>query len=265
MDWNGSVVKPPAFEDEGALHVGKGRFMLFMSGDKKDKTTTTRKRWFLVAIAMVVLVTTVLLTTVLIGHQANQMPYKTKLSLSLGSDFATVTQQLDLPQTAWTETEAGVYRLNQSCKLSGVPFELEMTFDEDGRLNGYAYTAEYQADYKKAASDLYKIAIDLNVKAYQPEDATVADLRKSTLKSQFAQGQPFVLNTTLGNAYENVGDDPVGKYLDDLEAAEDWPGRVGDYVVKHAVKYYDIHMEYTPETEKVSIHITCTVEPEREK
>ena len=45
------------------------------------------------------------------------------------------------------------------------------------------------------------------------------------------------------------------KYLDDLEAAEDWPGRVGDYIVRQAVSYYEIRMEYTPETESVLIHI----------
>ena len=264
MDWNGSVVKPPAFEDEGALHVGKGRFMLFMSGEKKGEQGSTRKRWVLVAIALVAVIVTIIVTTLLIGHQANQMPYKTKLSLSIGSDFETVIQELELPQTAWTETEKGIYQLNEPCKLSGVSFDLQLTFDEDGRLNGYAYMAEYQAGYKKAAADLYKIGIDLNVKAYQQEAVQQADLGKGALKTQFAQGQPLVLNTTSANAYENVGDDPVGKYLDDLEAAEDWPGRVGDYVVKQAINYYDIHMEYTPETETVLIHITSTVEPERE-
>lgn len=265
MDRFGSVVKPPAFEDEGALHVGKGRFMLFMSGEENGESTSARKRWVLVTIALVAVIVTVVLTTLLVGHQANQMPYKSKLTLSLGNEFTTVTQGLKLPETAWTEVEPGIYHLNDPCKLSGVPFKLQITFDKDGRLNGYAYTAEYQADYKKAAADLYKIAIDLNVKYYQQGKVQENDMQKSTLKSQFLQGKPFVLNATSANVYENVGDDPVGKYLDDLENAEDWAGRVGNYIVKQAVQYYDIHMEYAPETETVTIHITCTIEPERAK
>ena len=263
MDWNGSVVKPPSFEDEGALHIGKGKFLLFMSGANNDKTISARKRLIVTIIAVALVVSALLITTLLVGHQANQMPYETKLSLLLGSDLPTVTEQLELSQSEWTEKEKGVYQLNQPCKLSGVPFKLQLNFDQNGRMNGYSYKAEYDADYKKAALDLYKIAIDLNVLAYLPDDAPETDLRKSALKNQFNQGTPLILNVTSANTYENLGDDPVGKYLDDLEAAEDWPGRVGDYIVRQAVSYYEIRMEYTPETESVLIHIICQIEPER--
>ena len=254
-------VKAPYFENEGALHMTRGKFILSISGVQK-KWEATEKTKKIAMIAAVCLVFGVLVAATLIaGHQANSMPYEYLLSESIGQPLEAVSASLELSTDAFEQLQPGVYTVKDGCKLSGIPFGITLYFGENAELTGFTYLAEYEAGANKAASDLYKLGIDFRLKQLAQEELANSDLTVRGLKAQFAEGK-FVLRVEH-NSSPTYSESQVYKYLRQIEASENWPGRVGEYVTANAMLYKDVELRYTPETETVYVQISYCIEPDR--
>ena len=263
MDWNGSSVKPPLFEDEGALHIGKGRFLLSMSNGEAKEMSGWR-RWVLIIAAVVIVIATVVYATFLIGHQRNSIPHKWHLERSFGCSLAVISNELDIPISDWIDQGNGVYELKKPCKASGISYKLRLHFDTAGRMNGLAYTADYKAGKNKAASDIYKAADDLGLDGYDAETDSYVDLTKSYLKKYFRNNKVLDVRFTHQYARKKNELDTNESYLRIVESEPGWEGLVHGYLTNPARIYETRSIEYTPETERVLIHIIYQIEPQRE-
>lgn len=256
-------VKPPMFEDEGALHYSRGKFLLSISGVKKDKQVSERVRNIAIVSAVVVVIAILVIATILAGHQANRVPYEIQLRESLGQPIENVAKNMELDIGDFEQVSPGVYSLKDGCRLSGVPFSITLHFGEkDALLNGFEYLAEYDAGISKAASDLYKIAIDLRMDITKPEGLDGIKLTRGGLKDHFKNN---ALSVQYSSNFTPFAGNSAEQYLRQLEASEDWEGRVGEYLTKNAVYYEDIDVKYTPESERVYIRIAYVIEPDRSK
>jgi len=263
MDWNGSVVKPPAFENEGALHIGKGRFLLSMSGDRGGKALSTRAKIILAILAAVVVVAALVVTSLLAGHQANSIPYRLTLRNLLGSGLRTISQELGVAETDWTQQGDGTFLLNDAVKVSGISYKLRLHFDSNAKLEAFEYTADYQANSSKAASDLYKAAVDLRIEGELSDTLEGVEPKTPSLRKYFKQNKPMDASVSSTSSHQSSDTDTVGQYLKEVEASPDWPGLLHGYIVQPARVYEDINVGYAPDTESVLIHIICQIEPQR--
>ena len=256
-DWNGSVVKPPSFEDEGALHIGKGRFLLSMSGDREGKAVSARTKVLLAILAIVVVAAALIATTLLIGHQRNSITYQAELGELFGCTLETVAAELKIPVSAWIKTEEKIYKLNTPCEICGISYELFLHFDANAMMMGFEYVADYKANAKRAASDIYKARIDSGIQDRNPIGDENVEVSVALLRKHFKQGNALEELRTERKGY---GSDSVKEYLRVLEADPEWPGKLHGYVVKRAEIYEDVYVRYTPETESVLIRISRTIE-----
>lgn len=256
-------VKAPCFENEGALHMTSGKFILSISGVQKKWEATEKRKKIAMIVAVCVVLTVLIVATLIAGHQANSMPYEYLLSESIGQPLEAVADNLKLSEDAFEQLQPGVYTIKEGCKLSGIPFAVALKFGEDAELIGFTYLAEYKAGVNKAASDLYKLAIDLRLKRLAQDALADTDLTMHGLKKQFADGE-FALRVEH-NSSPTYSESQVYKYLRQVEASGNWPGRVGEYVTVNAMVYEDIDLRYTPETETVYVQVAYTIEPDRSK
>lgn len=255
-------VKPPMFEDEGALHIAKGKFILSVSGVHRDKQISERVRNIVIVSAVVVVIALLLVTTLLAGHQANRLPYEFQLRESLGQPIETVAKNMELSVDDFEQLSPGIYSVKGGCKLSGVPLKLTLYFSDGLLLNSFEYLSEYEAGIGKAASDLYKIAIDLRLDKTKPEELEGIKLSAGGLRKYF---QNNALSVQSSSVFTSYAGESVRQYMGQLEASENWEGRVGEYLTKNAVLYEDVDIQYAPENEKVYIRIGYVIEPDRSK
>lgn len=254
-------VKPPMFEDEGALHIARGKFILSVSGVKKDKQVSERVRNIAIVSAVIVVIALLAVATLLAGHQANRVPFEIQLRESLGQPLETVAENMDLKLDDFEQLSPGVYSVKDGCRLSGVPFGITLYFSENNALlSGFEYLAQYDASAGKAASDLYKIAIDLRLDKSESDVLEGIKLTRSGLIDYFKNN---ALSVQHSNNVTSFAGDSANLYLRQLEEQEGWEGRVGDYLVKKAVLYEDVDIQYSQETEKVYIQIAYVIEPDR--
>ena len=256
-------VKAPCFENEGAVHMTRGKFILSVSGVQKRWEATEKSKRIAVITAVCVVILALIAATFLAGHQANTMPYQYRLSELIGQPLEAVATDLELGTDAFEQVQSGVYRIKDGCTLSGIPFEITLRFGENGELIGFTYLAEYEAGAGKAASDLYKLAIDFGLKKLAQEQLADTDLSARGIKKQFETGE-FSLRITHDSS-PSYSESQAYKYLRQVEASETWPGRIGEYVTASAMLYEDIDLQYVAEKQTVHVQVAYTVEPDRSK
>lgn len=254
MDWNGSVVKPPSFEDEGALHVGKGRFLLFMSGDDESRKLSSQAQLILAVVAIVIVLAVLISAFTLSKPKSNGIPHRIMLGELMGSTLEQVSNGLNVSSTDWNQLDDGVFELNKPCGMGGVPFKLQLHFDGKQKLESFEYIAEYTVESKKAVIDVSEVMAELHLEA--------ADAGKTSIRQCLEEGEP--LNATSVWKHERTEmNHTVRKYLEEVESDSEWPGLLHGYLVASAVIYQDFHAEYTPSKQSVRIHINYSIEPER--
>ncbi len=249
----------PAFYNEGAVYTGKGKYRIQFLGSDNPREVT--KRVVIVAVAVVLAI--ILVATFLAGKDPTRFPYETKLHSAIGQPMEKALVNAGLKTAELTETDTGVYTLEDDVKIDGVPFDLQLYVD-DGVLSGFAYTTEYEADTKKAAKDIYNILVDLRIDSYTLEDgAEPIEVNRKTLREYLGQGNDLQIKTGVDiTPSELVG--ALRQYLETLETSEDWEGNVHGYLVRPALLYLDENIAYIQDTNTVKIQISYRVEAERE-
>jgi len=253
-------ISGPVFYQDGAGYAGKGRFFLPILGtDKNPKEITVRV--IVVAVAAVLVV--FLVASLLAGKEPAESPYEVELMNSVGQPLETAAMKAGVSLTEMVEKEPGVYFTNRGFPIDGVAFDLYF-YEEGGCLSGFAYIAEYQADTKEATKDIRNALLNFDIETFVPTgEAEPVSVNRRNLQRELDKEKPFLVKQT-SNITPVDSRDPMKAYLDALEAAEDWEGRLGEYVVRRAVFYVDRGASYDPETQKVQLVLSYRIEPQRD-
>lgn len=256
-------VKPPFFYNEGAMHFGRGKFILpvFGPGAAKEATAKTKK---IMIIAACIFVAVFLIVATMLGYQKMaDMPLRQELLKSIGKPIADVAAQLEVSQEEMTQIEPGLYRIPAGCKYAGVTFDILFQFEEnEGLLRSFGYEASYKADATQSAKNIAAIAKVLSVEEMNLSNETVLETSEKQLKKYFTDVGAITTDQTLD---PNPGYHVVSDYIDHLESADYYEGRIGEYLVKNAIYYEDLHIAYEPDTEAVAIKLWCAIDADRTK
>lgn len=256
--YNGTI-GGPVLNEEGAVHTGRGKYRIQFLGSDNPKEITKRVAIAAVAVALAVL----LIATLLAGKQPNDFPNEIELRNSIGQPLEEAALKVGVKLADMTETEPGVYSANKGIILDNVAFDLYF-YAEHGICSGFAYKAEYQAEPKKAARDIYNILVDMRIKEFVPNGETEpVKITQKALRNELEKDAIF-LRRSSSDLTPTAINDPVYVFMRRLEDLEDWEGRVGEYVTKNAVLYVDKGAGYDPTTQKVQMLFQYRIEPERE-
>ena len=255
-------ISGPVFYQDGAGYAGKGRFFLPILGtDKNPKEITVR----VVVVAVVAVLVVFLIASLLAGKEPTEFPYELELMNSIGQPLETAAMKAGVSLTDMVEKEPGVYFANCGFPIDGVAFDLYF-YEEGGCLSGFAYIADYQADAKKAAKDIYNTLVNLQIKSFDKypyylyrEDNETYEVTRKNLRNHLENEGHLLVKHTF-NLTPTDSADPVKAYIDALEAAEDWEGSV----IRRAVLYMDKGAAYDPETQRVQLLYSYRIEPVRE-
>ncbi len=252
------------FYDEGVEWLGKGRWYMPIpgtSGNKKAKTTT-------IAIAVCVFVVALLGLSIWLGvpdYTYKKLPSFDILYDMMGRPVEDVAPIAGVMPGESMQLTDGTYKVPESEKYAGIPFETTLHFDE-GLLSGFTYTAGSPADAKKAAKMISNVAEMFGIDSMQAADGTEISLSKKALRQRFEDDKRLfsVQSTANWTPKEHAYQNAVATYLRMLENDPDWEGRVGAYLVREARFYRQIHMSYQPDTQTVSVQIRFYVDIEPE-
>ena len=257
-NYQGHVGGPIMYED-GAVYSGKGKYRIDIPGSSIPKEIT----WRVVIIGIVVALALLMITTLLAGKQPKYFPNEIEMLNAIGQPLVTATLKMGVSPGFLTEKEPGVYFANQGIILDGVAFDLYF-YEDAGRLSGFAYIAEYQAEPKKAANDIYNTLINLRITTYVPSGETESvEVTKKNLR-EYLEGDNLLKVKATSNFTPSDPNDPIMAYMKALENAGDWEGSVSGYRVRKAMLYQDKGATYDPKSQKVQLVLSYRIEPERE-
>ena len=249
----------PVFFEEGAEYTGKGKYRLHFLGSSNPREIT---KWVVIVVVAAVLAV-LLAATLLSGREPSVIPYETKLWNTMGQPLENALVNAGLKTAEIKEIQTGIYVVDVDVKADGVPFDLHL-YVENGVLSGFAYTAEYGADVRKAAKDICNIASAIAIDSYVPvEGAEPVEISRKTILEHLKQGKDLRIEPDGVNVTPTDLVGALRGYLDDLETSEDWEGNVHGYLVRHAQVYLDGSIAYMQDTNTVKMQISYRVEAER--
>lgn len=249
--------------EDGAIHGPNGKYFFPAVGVTKPKDLTKRKTLMLIVSFIVVVAITITVAAYLGDTGIRELELYDQIYGLVGQPVTSVPTEL-IPLAQVSE---GVYKVERTVKYVGSEFEVYLYFDEnEGLLDSFEYTAAYNSDDKTAAVNISRFmdqffrndALELN-------EETVNVGRKA-LTSQFREGGSLAVEESWGITPPNaIPGDSVAEYLEHLENAEYYDGRVGEYLTKEARFYRDISAQYAPQEGVVRLSLSFTVESDRNK
>lgn len=252
-------INGPVMAEEGAVYTGKGKYRLQFLGSSNPKELTRRA----IIIAAVLVLAVLLAATLLAGRDPSEIPYVIQLNNAMGQPLDNALVNAGLKTAGLTEIQPGVYAVDVDVKVDGIQFDLQLYVDE-GVLCGFAYTAEYEADARKAAKDIYNFSSSAGIDAYAPVDgAEPVEISKKMLLEYLNQGKDILIEPDPVNITPSALSGALRQYLEELESAEDWEGNVHGYLVRPAQIYMDRKITYTQDTSTVKILISYSIAAEQ--
>lgn len=251
-------VKPPVYDDDGAIHFGLGKFILPIPGNAKEATEKGKK---VLAIVACVLVAVLLIVAIVLGIEKKaEMPLRQELLNSVGKPIADVAAQLEVPQEEMQQIASGLYCIPAACEYADVTFDILLYFEENEHLlRGFGYEASYHAEADEATDSIAAIVKVLSMKEMTLSDGAVIKPDKKELKTYIADHGAITVNETL-DAY---GNEAVWNYIDYLESTDYYEGKIDKYIKKQAVFYRDLNIDYQASTQTVTMKLWYTIETDR--
>ena len=265
MDRSTTVVNP--FYNEGAMYVGKGRFVLPILSTFGDKKLTKKAKVINGAVMVVFLVSIIVLACWLARPDAkiDDLPYLRSLNEVIGKSQTEVTELLDLEE-GLTQISTGSYAIPDGCSYRGVEYAVVLHFEENEQLlYGYEYVAHYVAEEEIAAKDILTAQKYFSASEKSRIEGERLEIKKEALAQQLSGSDVFSSNSAWDISPERIWQTPLTVYMEHLENAEYWEGRVGEYLTKNACFYRDLDLSYNPQTQEVSIQLRFSVEADRSK
>lgn len=257
-------VKPPFFTDEGAMHLGHGKFILpvFAPGTAKEASPKAKNVLTVAVCAVIVLC---LVAAIVLSYQEPLgLPMQSEVLESLGKPLPEVAELLDVPVEGMQQVEPGLYRIVAAGKLKGITFDILLQFEpNEGLLRNYGYEARCDANAAKADKALNTITKALALEEDTLEDESFSGTAKRQLEMHRTDDGGFTADATLSGT--SLPAAALSEYMDYLESADYYEGRVGKYLVKNAMYYEELQIVYDPEQEELAIELWCTIETDRTK
>lgn len=257
----GSFLNPPVYNVRGMIYTLRGVIMPFPGALKK---TTQKCKKALVAFACLCAVL-LLVMAILLSYQAPYgLPQQKEILESVGMPLAEVAVQLDVPVEQIQQVEPGLYRIPAGCEYKGITFDILLYFEEhEGLLRNYGYEARYDANTTKAAKDIAAITKLMAVDKIVLADETVLETTRKQLKTHLTEVGGIAVDITLNSTVHSAT--ALSEYLAYLEEADYYEGRIGEYLIKNALYYEDLHVAYDSKEGDMVIKLWCTVETDRAK
>lgn len=199
-----------------------------------------------------------LAATLLAGRDPSAIPYEMKLLNSIGQPLENALANIGLTTAELTEIQPDAYAVDADVKVDGVYFKLQLHMDGDV-LCGFTYTAEYEADVRKAAKDIYNISYAIGLDETEP-----IEIGRKAMLEHLNQGEDIVIEPGSTNVTPAEPTGGLKRYLETLESADDWEGNVHGYLVKRAQVYLDRSIAYVQDTHTVKMQISYSVAADRE-
>lgn len=239
----GKISGPQMYQD-GAVYSGWEKFRMSFMGSSNPKEITGR----VVIIALVIVLAVFIIASILAGKEPKPFPYSAELQNAIGQKIEIAAQIVGVDSTDLTEIEPGVYSTNCGFPVGSVAYDLHF-YTSSGMLSGFAYVAEYQAQPKEAAKEIYDAFINMN--------ANMRGISVKSLKEELDKEIPYQYAQTT----EII---PSDENAQKFEGGEDWEYRVDEYVTREAMLYVDRSVSYDPTTQKVHLVYSYKIEPKRE-
>lgn len=257
--------KKTPYNDEGAVWMGKGRWILPVPGNGEKKITAAAKIGIIAAcvvgIAFVIL-------SFWLGSRPDytylELPHLQTIDNMIGQPVTDVAPAVGVNSDELIEVSEGTYKLPQGVIYAGIAFEITLQF-EDEMLSGYAYTAGAPANTKEAAKNIAHAAEMFYIKSIQTDDGTRVLMNKGAIQRYLEESnQMFSLERHSSQTWDSRPDqDAVTTYLQKLENDPEWDGRVGEYLTMRAYSNQQIKVEYNPDTQWFSVQYKFFVDTKR--
>lgn len=267
MDLDRNTAPRNPFFNEGAMYVGKGKFLLPILSSSEEKKLTKKAKVIFGAVFAVFFVGIIVLACWLARPDVmlDDLPYLSSLEEVIGKSQMEVVEHLELAD-GLTQISSASYAIPGGCEYKGVEYSVVLHFEENEQLLcGYEYVAHYKADEKTAAKDILTAQKYFSASEKSRIEGEQLDVKKATLAQQLSGSDMFLQNSAWDISPERTWVTPLTEYLQYLENAEYWEGRVGEYLTKKACFYRDLDLGYNPQTQEVSIQLRFCVEADRSK
>ncbi len=255
------------FYDEGTQWLGKGRWFMPVPGDPNKKRTNTT----IITVGICIFVVALLGLSIWLGmpdYTYKKLPNFDILYDMMGRPAADVAPFARANPEDLIAASDGTYKMPEGEIYAGIAFETTLCF-KDEMLSGFIYSYNAPADTKEAAKVISNVAEMFNIESLVTSQKTIVDMNEVLVRRYLGQfvesNQEFLVEDIIDwtpeeHAYQNA----VATYLRKLESDPNWEGRVGEYLVREACFYRQIHMCYQPDTQTVSVQIRFYVDIEPE-
>lgn len=251
-------------EKDGAMQAANMRFLLSIP-DGKGKPLTKRTVAILIC-AAVLIITCLAIGTAFLG---NEQPRRLHEHMNPISEAIGTSQ--DAVFTALTDNGAGLIEITPDtfaipggCVLSGVKFEVLLHFEQnEGLLDGYSYMTRAKLAPKEAAKALKEVLGEYYNEAVAFENGKEISLETKALTALLSGTQPITFRDSADITPRQGSGTAVAEYIEHLQAADYWEGRLREYLIKTANYYRDIEVSYTPQTQILEIELSYQIEADR--
>lgn len=253
--------------EDSVIHGPKGRYFLpvFATGGGKE---LTRKKAILLTVVAVVAVA---LIVGVIGYFVSDGPqqfyeHTESMSTMMGQTPQWIYETFTAYGSGLVDTGPNQCAIPGGAEFAGVAFEVLLGFDKNTQgLNSVAYLTTTKASPTRAAQILDNILGQFIYESVILPDGGELKIDRGEIRKALENPESFALNVTENITPNQTFDHGVSRYLTELEASDDWEGRIGEYLVRRAMYYRDIEVRYEPKTQNLYISIRQTVEADRDK
>lgn len=263
-------LRPKAFEglDDPMSYNGGAHFMglfkvgMSVPGTAKEQKTSGRTMAIAATALILVLVAFGLLAHFMIGYNGT-LPLQDDISIGMEKSYILgiedVAKQVKSNGGELKEVSSGVFLL-EGMKFKDTVFDVYLHFDSKNYLQRMEYVAEYDTDTYAAARAIAGIADELRIDTLRVDDQDLS-MKANSLKQYIEFNDHIALQSysdvTPDNSYV------LRNYLHECEQAEDWAGKIDEYVVREARLYQDLDINYHTDDEMLFVRLTYGVEPDR--
>lgn len=268
--------KPKNFEglDDPMSYNGGAHFMgLFkvgmpVPGEVKGEKASGRTMAIAAIVVIAIFVVFGLFAHFLIGYNAT-LPLMDDISIGMEKSYVLKTKDIAKQVKAnggeLKEVSVGVFLL-EDVKFKDTVFDIYLHFDSNEHLQRFEYVAEYDTDTYAAARAIAGLADALLIDNLQVDDQYIS-MKAGSVRQYIEHHDRIEVDTysdlTPDKAQPTPAQYVLRQYLNDCEQAEDWEGKIDEFVVREARCYQDLDITYNARIKKLSIRLSYGVEPDR--
>ena len=250
-------------EKAGALQAPNMRFLLSIPGGKGKPITKGTAVILIIAVMLVIITLTAVAAFLGSEHPCQLGEYMKPVSESIGDSRDAVFTVLSDNGLGLIEVAPDIFAIPGGYALPDVKLEVLLHFEQnEGLLDGYSCVTRSKIKPKEAAKvikdvlgEYYSDVVLENGKKVPLKIKALTDMLSGTGTVAFRDSVDVTPQPESGTA--------VAKYIEYLQSANYWKGRLREYLIKTANYYRDIEVIYTPATQILELKLSYQVEADR--